>query len=139
MMVQNINQLAGIIEMRTVEVIMFFLQVATKLGLRLMLASPMISTCHKNGVKKMKYTPILVIAAVLAGLAAPALADQPNGAVTGFTFKTNGTYDQSNLVGQYSSRITQNGQFVGGNHGVTSDQTTAPRSRSEAVQSLLGH
>jgi hypothetical protein len=81
----------------------------------------------------MKYTSILATAAVVAGLATPALAGEPTGT---YNFKTNGTYDQSNVIGRDSSQITQNGQFVGGNHGAVGDQTTDPGSRAAIVQGL---
>lgn len=80
---------------------------------------------------------------IIAGIAASfltipsvAAADQPDGS---FVFKGNATYDQGNLVGRYSSQITQNGQFVGGNKFAGIDQTTTPGSRADAVQALLGH
>jgi hypothetical protein len=54
--------------------------------------------------------------------------------------KDNTSYDQSNAIGQASSQITHNGWFVSGNeHQTGSDQTTAPQSRSDLVQPLLGH
>ncbi len=75
-----------------------------------------------------------LIAISIALLAAPVLAAQPDG---NYNFKDNQTYDQKNLVGAYSSQITQNGQFVGGNHDSGMDQTTAPGSRADAVQAIL--
>jgi hypothetical protein len=93
----------------------------------------------------MKYTSILATAAVLVGLAAPALAGAPAGT---YSFKSNGTNSPDNntatsshgsVIGVDSSQITQNGQFVGGNHGASTDQTTGAGTRSAIVQSLLGH
>jgi hypothetical protein len=94
----------------------------------------------KLGEAKMKYTSILATAAVLVGLAAPALAGAPTGS---YSFKSNGnganpaTNSQGSPVGVASSQITQNGQFVGGS--ALGGQTNYPGQRSEAVQSLLGH
>ena len=48
------------------------------------------------------------------------------------------TSDNASLVGEYSARSTQNGQFVSGNQG-SSDQTTTPGSRAALVQGYLGH
>ena len=76
-----------------------------------------------------------LIAFAIAAFAGPALADEPNGA---FNFKDNAN-SQGSLVGQLSSRITQNGQFVSGNCEpvcATPDQTTTPGSRADAVQAL---
>ena len=74
---------------------------------------------------------------VVGALAVPAIssAAAPDGS---FVFKDNVTYNQGNLVGQYSSRIIQNGQFVSGQVAAY-DQTTYPGSRADAVQLLLGH
>jgi hypothetical protein len=81
----------------------------------------------------MKKLAICVLAASslipVAALAAP-----PNGS---FVFKDNTTYDQRCLVGRFSSQISQNGQFVGGNNDVGIDQTTYPGSRADAVQALI--
>ena len=46
------------------------------------------------------------------------------------------TPDNASLVGEYSARSTQNGQFISGNGG-TSDQTTTPGSRAAEVQKYL--
>jgi hypothetical protein len=83
----------------------------------------------KLGARKMKYA--IATAAVLIALAAPAFADQPNGT---FNFKTNQTYDQSNVVGRDSSQITQNGQFIGGT--AYGGQTNSAGERSGIVQGL---
>lgn len=57
-----------------------------------------------------------------------ASAEKPDGT---FVFKDNTTYDQTCLVGRYSSQITQNGQFV-------RDQAQEyPGSRTDEVRSLL--
>lgn len=73
--------------------------------------------------------------AITGAVAGTASAAAPNG---DFAFKHNVTYDQGNLVGKYSSQITQNGQFVSGqdnDYGI--DQTATPGSRADAVQALL--
>lgn len=76
-----------------------------------------------------------LIAISIALLATPVLAAQPDG---NFNFKTNQTYDQKNLIGSYSSQITQNGQFVGsGDNNLGIDQTTTPGSRADLVQAIL--
>ena len=83
---------------------------------------------------------LIITAASIAVLAAPtaAMAAQPAGA---FNFKDNGGANGNNasIIGQLSSQINQNGQFVGGNKFSSLDQTTAPGSRSDLVQALLGH
>jgi hypothetical protein len=48
------------------------------------------------------------------------------------------TPENASLVGDYSARSTQNGQFVSGKSG-TIDQTTTPGSRAALVQGYLGH
>ena len=48
------------------------------------------------------------------------------------------TSENASLVGEYSARSNQNGQFVSGNSG-TADQTTTPGSRAALVQGYLGH
>ncbi len=48
------------------------------------------------------------------------------------------TSKNASLVGEYSARSNQNGQFVSGNTG-TADQTTTPGSRAALVQGYLGH
>jgi len=81
-------------------------------------------------MKKMLFT-----AAILTAFAAPAFAEGPDGT---FVFKDNTDYTNiDNLVGQYSARIIQNGQFVSGNCDCGYDQTTTPGSRADAVQALL--
>jgi len=77
---------------------------------------------------------IMIALIAVAGFAAPALAGEPDGS---FIFKSNTDYATiDNLVGQYSARIIQNGQFVSGNCGCGIDQTSAPGSRADAVQAL---
>lgn len=86
-----------------------------------------------------KYTKFAVVAGTLAALAAPsaAMADAPNGTYN-IVPKAN---PNASVVGQDSSQIKQNGQFVSGNSGSTviPDQTTYPGSRADIVQALLGH
>src|SRR5262249_39854478 len=67
-----------------------------------------------------------------------AMADKPTGQPV---FKSDAWISPepgANLVGLCSSVQIQNGQFIGGNHGVTDrDQTTEPGSRADEVQYLL--
>ena len=79
----------------------------------------------------MKFT---IACVAVAAFAAPALAEAPDGA---FVFKDPDYTTIDNLIGQYSARIIQNGQFVSGNCDCAIDQTTAPGSRADAVQALL--
>ena len=71
-----------------------------------------------------KYSKYVVVAGALAALAAPtaAMADAPNGTFN-ILPKANAN---ASLVGQDSSQIKQNGQFVSGNanSSVIPDQTT---------------
>jgi hypothetical protein len=87
-----------------------------------------------------RYDGIAAFGAV-AILAVPAAAMvAPPKPATDFGYKDNTTYDQSNIVAQYSARITHNGWSVGGNkHGFGYDNTTDPGSRGDAVQGQLGH
>jgi hypothetical protein len=64
-------------------------------------------------------------------------ADAPNGT---YTLNPHAN-SHASLVGQQSSQITQNGQFVSGNGSNLSigDQTTYPGSRADIVQAALGH
>jgi hypothetical protein len=84
-----------------------------------------------------KYSKYVVVAGALAALAAPtaAMADAPNGTYT-VVPKANAN---ASLIGQESSQIKQNGQFVSGNanSSVIPDQTTTPGSRAAIVQGLL--
>lgn len=84
-----------------------------------------------------KYSKYVVVAGALAALAAPtaAMADAPNGTFN-ILPKANAN---ASLVGQDSSQIKQNGQFVSGNanSSVIPDQTTTPGSRAAIVQGLL--
>jgi hypothetical protein len=73
---------------------------------------------------------------VVAMLAVPAttMAAEPNG-----TFVNNdNAASNGSQIGQQSSQIKQNGQFVSGNTHVW-DQTTTPGSRADLVQTALGH
>jgi hypothetical protein len=88
----------------------------------------------------MKKLTLSTLAVALAFAAAPVFAAQPDGS---FFFKSNNGADAAgtidNQVGDLSSRIIQNGQFVSGNCGCGMDQTTTPGSRADAVHQLLGH
>jgi hypothetical protein len=80
------------------------------------------------------------MAASFAALVVPtaAMAGAPDGS---FNFKDNGgaRSENASVIGELSSRITQNGQFVAGNGASAYDQTTSPGSRADIVQNLLGH
>ena len=94
---------------------------------------------------------ILIIGAAVTALAVPtaAMAAAPDST---FVPKDNATV-KTNLVADGSSKITQNGQWVGGHNVYTdaglnvsnpdaywwADQTSDAGSRSDHVQSLLGH
>jgi hypothetical protein len=85
----------------------------------------------------MKYLALTALAATLAFAAAPAFAAQPTGVFPSNPGNANANPD--NMVATYSSRVTQNGQFISGNCGCTYDNTTYPGSRADIVQPLLGH
>jgi len=77
--------------------------------------------------------------AALAVVPAASMASAPNGE---FNFKANdgARSAHASVVGELSSQITQNGQFVSGQDDLTSiDQTTTPGSRAAIVQDALGH
>ena len=87
---------------------------------------------------------ILISCVTLAAFAAPALAAEPDGS---FVWKdpTHVSPSNGSAVGQASSTISQNGQFVSGNCLPACDadlpyveQTTTPGSRADAVLGLLG-
>jgi hypothetical protein len=85
---------------------------------------------------------LIIIIASLAALAVPtaAMAAAPDGDYNG-TLKGAGDFiqnDHRSLVGEYSARSIQNGQFVSGHLGPV-DQTTYPGSRAEIVHDALGH
>ncbi|HEY2651060.1 MAG TPA: hypothetical protein VGI50_03995 [Solirubrobacteraceae bacterium] len=86
-----------------------------------------------------KYSKYILVGGTLAALAVPsaAMADAPNGTYN-VVPKANAN---ASVVGQDSSQIKQNGQFVSGKSGSTviPDQTTYPGSRADIVQALLGH
>jgi len=73
-------------------------------------------------------------ATIIVGSGA-ASADAPNGA---YTLNPHASSNAS-LVGQQSSQITQNGQFVSGNGSnlTIPDQTTTPGSRADIVHTAL--
>jgi len=79
---------------------------------------------------------VAMLAVPATSMAAPPEPPTSWGAVS----KDNTTYEQSNLVGQYSSRIEHNGWFVSGHkNSMNIDNTTDPGSRADSVQGLLGH
>jgi hypothetical protein len=79
-----------------------------------------------------RYSKFIVVAGTLAALTVPsvAMADAPNGNYPS-TFKGNGTNSDGTLVGEYSSRSIQNGQFV--------SQQAQAGDRSANIQGYLGH
>ena len=81
---------------------------------------------------------LIITGVSLVALAVPtvAMANAPDGS---FNFKANdgARSENASIVGELSSQITQNGQFVSGNGAY--DQTTVPGSRAAVVQGLLGH
>ena len=82
---------------------------------------------------------LIITGMAVAMLAVPtaSMAAAPDGQ---FHFKaTSANSENASIIGELSSQITQNGQFVSG-HGPSSyDQTTTPGSRADAVQALLVH
>jgi hypothetical protein len=94
---------------------------------------------------------LIIIAGAVAALAVPsaAMAAAPNGQWAPNDNPPSATGDLSNTefkgsaMGFYSSRITQNGEFIGGTaagqSGLGYDNTTAPGSRAAIVQGVLGH
>ena len=89
---------------------------------------------------------IIITGMALAMLAVPtaSMAAAPDGNYLG-TIKDGAsadldfhsvTSDNASLVGEYSARSTQNGQFISGNKGPY-DQTTSPGSRAAEVQKYL--
>ena len=90
---------------------------------------------------------ILVVGAI-AALAVPsaAMAAPPVHERDGWTFKDNAP-QVDNVIGQSDAQIIHNGWAVGGNKHTPDtdsvwyggDQTTAPGSRADLVQSALGH
>jgi hypothetical protein len=95
----------------------------------------------------MRIRKIIVGLTAVVVLAVPSAAMAASPTVTGWTFKDNTTYDQSNVIGQSDAQIIHNGWSVGGNkHQVAdgsvfdgADQTTSPGSRADLVQAALGH
>jgi hypothetical protein len=95
--------------------------------------------------RKIKFVTAAVTALALAAPAA-SMAAAPDGDYAG-TIKDGATTsltahgstnDSASLVGEYSARSVQNGQFISGNDGTT-DQTTTPGSRAALIQGYLGH
>ncbi len=90
----------------------------------------------------------IIVGASLAALVVPttALAAAPDGNYSGSMkdgvvwndFGHQVTPKNASIIGEFSARSIQNGQFVSGNQGPY-DQTTYPGSRADAVQLLLGH
>jgi hypothetical protein len=106
-----------------------------------------------------KSSKLILVAGAIAALAVPsaAMAEAPTGsfAPNNDAVASTMTVDQwvdggyGSAVGYYSSRTTQNGEFIGGASGNKHvddsayawapngiDNTTAPQSRSEIVQTL---
>ena len=80
----------------------------------------------------------IITAVAATALAVPALAsaDAPDGTWT-IDPKANGN---ASAIGELSSQIKQNGQFVSGqDNAYGADQTTTPGSRAAAVHVALGH
>ena len=71
-----------------------------------------------------------------------AMAGAPDGSYNGTLKGAPGAdfiqNDHRSLVGEYSARSIQNGQFISGNTG-SMDQTTDPGSRAALIQGYLGH
>jgi len=88
----------------------------------------------------------IITGMAVAMLAIPSVAsaDAPNGDYFGSmkegvawnNFGYQVTPENASLIGEFSARSIQNGQFVSGNEGPY-DQTTTPGSRADAVQSEL--
>ena len=77
-----------------------------------------------------KVGTVVATTTLALGMALPAFADAPNG----YFVSNSNAKSQGNCVGVLSSRIIQNGQFVGsGNNAYGYDQTTTPGSRAAAV------
>ena len=82
---------------------------------------------------------LIITGVSLVALAVPtvAMANAPDGT---FHFRANGASENASSIGQQSSAINQNGQFVGeGENSYGIDQTTTPGSRAALVQAALGH
>jgi hypothetical protein len=82
---------------------------------------------------------IMIACVAVAAFAAPAFAAEPDGT---FVLNTN-TNSSGSYIGQASSAISQNGQFVSGNCGLECgafgpnyDKTKSPGSRGDLVQGL---
>ena len=83
----------------------------------------------------------IIVGAAVAAFVVPttAMASAPDGT---FNFKANdgARSDNASAIGELSSQIKQNGQFVSGNKFDSGyDQTTYPGSRAALVQAALGH
>jgi hypothetical protein len=87
------------------------------------------------GAKNMKFASILAAAAILVGMAVPALAGAPNGVA--YPSKNNPQDSKGSMVGVMSSSTEQNGQFIGGS--ALGGETNYPGQRSGLVQGYLGH
>jgi hypothetical protein len=79
----------------------------------------------------------LIALITMAAFASPALAAEPDGQLKW----NNNSNSQGSSIGQASSAISQNGQFVSGNCDPfcapgMNDQTTAPGSRADLVQAI---
>jgi hypothetical protein len=91
---------------------------------------------------------LIITGMTVAMLAVPSMAAaQPDGDYMG-TIKDGAsaelnvhsvTSKNASLVGEYSARSTQNGQFVSGQDNLWNiDQTTSPGSRAALIQGYLG-
>jgi hypothetical protein len=92
----------------------------------------------------MKKLILTGMAVAMLAIPAAASADAPNGDYMG-SIKDGASADlgvhsvtssNASLVGEYSARSIQNGQFISGG---ARDQTTTPGSRAALVQGYLGH
>jgi hypothetical protein len=98
----------------------------------------------KQPSKETRMKKFIITGAALVALAAPsvAMADAPNGDYT-TTLKDGAQSANASSIGQQSSAISQNGQFVSGNGKSNPlnipDQTTEPGSRAALVQDALNH
>ena len=81
------------------------------------------------------------MAVAMLAIPAAAMAAAPNGDYTTTLHEGAQVTSNASSIGQQSSAIKQNGQFVSGKSGssVIPDQTTYPGSRADLVQLALGH
>jgi hypothetical protein len=92
-----------------------------------------------------KSSKLILVGGAIAALAVPsaAMAAAPNGDYTTTLHEGAQVTSNASSIGQQSSAIKQNGQFVSGNGKSNPlnipDQTTEPGSRADLVQHALGH